>query len=64
MERDAAMRVVQGAALIGMRGIRVHAISLEAKAFDLALGLEVSPFEPLMLMATLADVQLVFSPAR
>ena len=29
----------------------------EAKAFYLAVGFEVSPLEPLTLMATLADIQ-------
>jgi GNAT superfamily N-acetyltransferase len=54
--RDAAMRVVQAADLIGIRGILVHAISPEAKAFYLALGFEPSPLEPMTLMATLADI--------
>ncbi len=55
--RDAALRVVQAADLIGIRGILIHAISPETKAFYLALGFEPSPFEPLVLMATLADIQ-------
>jgi GNAT superfamily N-acetyltransferase len=55
--RDAATRVIQAADLIGIRGILVHAISPEAKAFYLALGFDVSPLEPMTLMATLADIQ-------
>jgi GNAT superfamily N-acetyltransferase len=55
--RDAATRVVQAADLIGIRGILLHAISPEAKAFYLALGFEASPLEPVTLMATLADIQ-------
>lgn len=55
--RDAARRVIQAADIIGIRGIVVHAISPEAKAFYLALGLEVSPLQPMTLMATLADLQ-------
>jgi len=55
--RDAARRVVQAADLIGIRGILVHAISPQAKAFYLALGFEASPLEPMTLMATLADIQ-------
>jgi predicted N-acetyltransferase YhbS len=55
--RDAATRVVQAANLIGIRGILVHAISPEAKAFYLAVGFEASPLEPMTLMATLADIQ-------
>jgi GNAT superfamily N-acetyltransferase len=55
--RDAAARVLQAAEVIGIRGILVHAISREAKAFYLAVGFEASPLEPLTLMATLADIQ-------
>lgn len=55
--RDATARVLQAADVIGIRGILVHAISPEAKAFYLALGFEVSPLERLTLMATLADIQ-------
>jgi GNAT superfamily N-acetyltransferase len=55
--RDAAMRVVQAADIIGIRGILVHAISPDAKAFYLAFGFEASPLQPMTLMATLADIQ-------
>ncbi len=55
--RDAGTRVLHAAEVIGIRGIVVHAISKEAKAFYLAVGFEVSPLEPLTLMATLADIQ-------
>ena len=60
MIRDAAMRVVQAAGLIGIRGILVHAISPEARAFYLAVGFEASPLEPMTCMATLADIQATF----
>lgn len=55
--RDAARRVLQAADIIGIRALIVHALSDEAKAFYLALGLEVSPLQPMTLMATLADLQ-------
>jgi GNAT superfamily N-acetyltransferase len=55
--RDCAQRVLHAADTIGIRGIVVHAISNEAKAFYLALGFEVSPLEPMTLMVTLADVR-------
>ena|SRR5271154_1280204 len=55
--RDAAARVIQAAGIIGIRGIIVHALSPEAKAFYLAVGFEVSPLEPSTLMATLVDIQ-------
>jgi hypothetical protein len=41
---------------IGIRGLLVHAISDEAKAFYISLGLRVSPLEPMMLMVTLDDL--------
>jgi GNAT superfamily N-acetyltransferase len=55
--QDASKRVLQAADLIGIRGIVVHAISEEAKAFYLALGFDVSPLQPMTLMATLADLK-------
>jgi GNAT superfamily N-acetyltransferase len=54
--RDSALRIMQAAEAIGIRGMLVHAISDEAKAFYLALGLSKSPLEPMTLMATLADL--------
>ncbi|KAA0583385.1 GNAT family N-acetyltransferase [Azospirillum sp. B21] len=55
--RDAALRVVQAADLIGVRGLIVHALSDEAKGFYLRLGLDTSPMDPMMLMVTLADLR-------
>jgi GNAT superfamily N-acetyltransferase len=55
--RDAAMRIVNAAETIGIRGIVVHAISEPAKAFYLALGFEPSPIDPMTLMVTLNDVR-------
>jgi hypothetical protein len=40
-----------------IRGILVHAISEEAKAFYLALGFDPSPIDPMTLMITLSDVR-------
>jgi GNAT superfamily N-acetyltransferase len=54
--RDAGLRVLQAAEILGIRGILVHAISEEAKAFYLALGFEPSPIEPLVLMVSLKDL--------
>ncbi len=56
--QDAARRVVQAADSIGIRGLLVHALSDEAKAFYQALGLEPSPMEPMTLMVTVADLKL------
>jgi GNAT superfamily N-acetyltransferase len=55
--RDSALRVMQASEAIGIRGMLVHAISDEAKAFYLALGLSQSPLEPMTLMVTLADIR-------
>ncbi len=55
--RDSALRVMQAAEAIGIRGVLVHAISDEAKAFYLALGFSESPLEPMTLMVTLADLR-------
>lgn len=55
--RDAAKRVINAADAIGIRGIIVHAISDQAKAFYVALGFEPSHLEPTTLMVTLADLR-------
>jgi GNAT superfamily N-acetyltransferase len=55
--RDAALRVLQAADIIGIRGILVHAISEQAKTFYIALGFEPSPLEPMTLMVTLDDLR-------
>jgi GNAT superfamily N-acetyltransferase len=55
--QDASRRVLQAADIIGIRGIIVHAISAEAEAFYLALGFEISPIQPMTLMATLSDLR-------
>lgn len=55
--RDCALRVAHAADMIGIRGIVVHAISDQAKAFYLALGFDPSPAEPMTLMVTLADIR-------
>ena len=60
--QDAALRVIGAADSIGIRGMLVHAISAEAKAFYLQLGLEVSPLEPMTLMTTLADLRAAVAP--
>lgn len=58
--KDAALRVMHAADAIGIRGIVVHAISEEAKAFYLAIGFDPSPLDPMTLMVTLADVRGAF----
>src|SRR5208283_2443993 len=55
--RDCALRVAHAADTIGIRGIVVHAISNEAKAFYTALGFDPSPVEPMTLMVALGDIR-------
>jgi predicted N-acetyltransferase YhbS len=55
--QDAARRVLHAADTIGIRGILVHALSGEAKAFYERVGFDPSPLDPMMLMVTLADLQ-------
>jgi GNAT superfamily N-acetyltransferase len=55
--RDSGLRALQAADIIGVRGLLVDAISDEAKAFYLALGMTVSPLSPMTLMITLADLR-------
>ncbi|WP_027035294.1 GNAT family N-acetyltransferase [Mesorhizobium ciceri] len=54
--RDAGLRILQAAEILGIRGMLVHAISDDARAFYIAVGFEPSPVEPLTLMVTLADL--------
>ena len=56
MVRDAGMRVLQAAEIIGIRGIVVHALSDAAKAFYERIGFEPSPLNPMTLMVTLSDL--------
>ena len=58
--RDATLRILNAAETLGIRGIVVHAISDQAKAFYLALGFEASPLDPMTLMVTLKDVRAAF----
>jgi GNAT superfamily N-acetyltransferase len=60
--QDAARRVINAADTIGIRGLLVHALSEEAKAFYLRLGLDESPLEPMALMTTVANLQAALGP--
>ncbi|REF26642.1 acetyltransferase (GNAT) family protein [Xenorhabdus cabanillasii] len=55
--KDAALRVIQAADLIGIRGMIIHALSDEAKSFYETTGFEPSPLDPMLLMATLTDLK-------
>ena len=60
--QDAGRRVIHAAEAIGIRGLLVHALSEEAKAFYLQLGLDSSPLNPMTLMVTIADLRATLSP--
>jgi GNAT superfamily N-acetyltransferase len=60
--QDAARRVMHAAETIGIRALLVHALSEEAKAFYLRLGLDPSPLDPMTLMVTLADLRAALEP--
>lgn len=60
--QDAALRVIHAGEAIGIRGIIVHALSEEAKAFYLRLGLDESPLDPMTLMVTAADLRAALKP--
>jgi GNAT superfamily N-acetyltransferase len=62
--QDAARRVIHAAGAIGIRGMLVHAVSEEAKAFYLRLGLAPSPIEPLTLMTTVAALKAALVSVR
>jgi GNAT superfamily N-acetyltransferase len=55
--QDAALRVIHAADAIGIRAMIVHALSSQAHAFYLGLGLEPSPLDPMTLMVTVADLR-------
>ena len=54
--RDALLRVIQASEAIGIRGVLVHALSDDARAFYLAVGFEASPLDSMTLMATMNDL--------
>jgi len=55
--RDAAQRVLAAAGEIGVRGLIVHAINDEAKAFYLSLGFLQSPTHDMTLMVSIGDLR-------
>jgi GNAT superfamily N-acetyltransferase len=55
--RDAILRVLQAAEIVGVRAILVHAISEEAKRFFLSYGFQESPIEPMTLCLALGTAR-------
>jgi GNAT superfamily N-acetyltransferase len=54
--RDAGLRLLNAAEILGIRGLLVHAISDDARAFYKAVGCLSSPSNPMMLMVGLHDL--------
>ncbi|ARQ61103.1 UNVERIFIED_ORG: GNAT superfamily N-acetyltransferase [Rhizobium etli] len=54
--RDAGLRLLNAAEILGIRGLLVHAISDGARAFYEAVGFLPSPSDPMMLMVGLHDL--------
>jgi GNAT superfamily N-acetyltransferase len=60
--RDAGLRLLNAAEILGIRGLLVHAISSDAKAFYEAVGFLPSPSDPMMLMVGLHDLTKAMNP--
>jgi GNAT superfamily N-acetyltransferase len=59
--RDAILRTAQAAAIIGVRGLLVHALSPVAKRFYEGNGILESPSNPMMLLVALKDAMAAFT---
>lgn len=57
MLRDAILRTLAAAEIVGVRAILVHAISERAKKFYLRFGFTPSDLEPMTLMITLGEAE-------
>lgn len=53
--------LIQAADAIGIRGLVVHALSADARAFYTKVGFDPSPLDPATLMITLADLKSALS---
>ncbi|WP_457584737.1 acetyltransferase [Ensifer canadensis] len=57
MVRDAGLRLLNAAEILGIRGVLVHAVSDDARAFYEAVGFLPSPSDPMMVMVSLHDLK-------
>ena len=55
--RDAVLRTIQAASIVGIRAILVYAISEDAAQFYGRCGFSQSPLDPMTLMITVADAE-------
>ncbi|MFQ5674005.1 MAG: GNAT family N-acetyltransferase [Nitrospinales bacterium] len=53
--RDAVLRIMQAADIVGVRAVLVHALTEDAKKFYQRCGFRASPVDPMTLMITMAD---------
>ena len=60
--RDAVLRVVGAADMIGVHALLVHAISDDARSFYEHAGLKASPIEPMTLMITIDEARRMLLP--
>lgn len=59
--RDAGLRLLNAAEVLDIRGVLVHAISDDARAFYEGVGFLGSPSDPMMLMVGLHDLKYALS---
>lgn len=60
--RDAGLRLLNAAEILGIRGVLVHAISDGARAFYEVIGFLPSPSDPMMLMVGMHDLNGALNP--
>ncbi|MGY5809061.1 GNAT family N-acetyltransferase [Rhizobium sp. LEGMi198b] len=60
--RDASLRLLNAAEILGIRGVLVPAISDDARVFYEAVGLLSSPSDPMMRMVGLPDLNNALNP--
>lgn len=61
--RDALLRSLRAAELIGIRAVLLHAMSEDARRFYIHHGFAESPMDRTTMMVTLADVEKALGPA-
>ncbi len=59
--QDAALRTAQAASIVGIRGLLVHALSTEAKAFYEHHGFVASPTQPMTLILSLKPKVVMYN---
>jgi GNAT superfamily N-acetyltransferase len=61
--RDAILRTLDAAEVVGVRVLLVHAASEDARRFYLSRGFEPSPTDPMHLMLLLKDARAIVDPS-